>query len=173
MANDWAVGSFGYSKVELTGRKAEDLIVPRLRDKYRRTLRGSFSHSRQNLEKHIPFLGRKNNGKKFPVELSLDVVRLGDAELGILVICDVTERSQIEQELQEAHEKLRERVRERTRELSLTNRRLQREIVAGRQREEDLHFLRDIVRSSDVAIIGRTLDGTVVSWNAAARRLSG
>jgi PAS domain S-box-containing protein len=173
VANEWAVGSFGYSKTELTGRKAEDLIVPGLRDKYRRTLRGSFSHPRRNLEKHIPFFGRKNNGKKFPVELSLDVVRLGDAELGILVICDVTERSQIEQELQEAHEKLRERVRERTRELSLTNRRLQREIVAGRRREEDLRFLRDIVRSSDVAIIGRTLDGTVVSWNPAARRLSG
>jgi PAS domain S-box-containing protein len=173
LANEWAVGSFGFSKRELAGRNAGDLLVRKSRGKYRSVLHESFAHSHQKSEKHIPLIGLRRSGQEFPVEFSLDVVNLGGAELGILVICDVSERSQIEQQLQEAHEKLRERIRERTRALSLANRKLQREVVARRRREEDLLYLRDIVRSSDVAIIGRKLDGTVVSWNPAARRLSG
>ena len=112
LANAWVVGAFGYSRRELAGRKAEDLIVPRFRDKYRHTLHGTFAQPPQKSKKHIPLSGRRKNGKEFPIELSLDVVNLGGDKMGILVICDVTERSQIEQELQEAHEKLRERVRD-------------------------------------------------------------
>ncbi len=173
LANAWAVGAFGYSRRELAGRKAGDLIVPKFRGKYRRTLRGSFARARQRLEKHIPLFGRRKNGKEFPIELSLDVVSLGRDTLGILVICDVTERARMEEELRKAHDKLSERVRDRTRELSQANRKLQREALAHRRRDEALLFMRDIVRSSDVAIIGRKLDGTVVSWNPAARRMFG
>jgi PAS domain S-box-containing protein len=173
LANAWAVGAFGYSRMQLVGRKAEDLIVSRFRGKYRHTLHGTFARPPQKSEKHIPLTGRKKNGKEFPIELSLDVVNLGGDKLGILVICDVTERARMEEELRKAHDKLSKGVREQTRELSLANRKLQREIIARRRREEDLLFARDIVRSSDVAIIGRKLDGTVLSWNPAARRMFG
>jgi sigma-B regulation protein RsbU (phosphoserine phosphatase) len=42
-----------------------------------------------------------------------------------------------------------------------------------RQTEADTAYLASIVRSCNDAIIGKTLDGTIVSWNAGAERLYG
>ena len=39
--------------------------------------------------------------------------------------------------------------------------------------EEKLSFLASIVESSDDAIIGKTLDGTILSWNPGAQRIYG
>ncbi len=45
--------------------------------------------------------------------------------------------------------------------------------LARRRAEEDSRRLAAIVEGSDDAIIGKTLEGTIVSWNAAAERLYG
>jgi PAS domain S-box-containing protein len=46
--------------------------------------------------------------------------------------------------------------------------------IAERKRvEEASYFLASIVESSEEGIIGKTLDGTIVSWNAAAQRIYG
>lgn len=42
-----------------------------------------------------------------------------------------------------------------------------------RQTDADTAYLASIVRSCNEAIIGKTLDGTIVSWNAGAERLYG
>jgi PAS domain S-box-containing protein len=53
------------------------------------------------------------------------------------------------------------------------NRELQQKIIELRQAGESLSRLAAIVESSDDAIIGKGLDGTIVSWNPGAERIYG
>jgi len=48
-----------------------------------------------------------------------------------------------------------------------------RDISERKRREQDLARLAAVVESSDDAIIGRLLDGTVTNWNTAAQRIYG
>jgi len=53
------------------------------------------------------------------------------------------------------------------------NRELQQKMIELRQAGEGLSRLAAIVESSDDAIIGKSLDGTIVSWNPGAERIYG
>jgi PAS domain S-box-containing protein len=55
----------------------------------------------------------------------------------------------------------------------LANRELQQKMIELRQAAESLSRLAAIVESSDDAIIGKTLDGIIVSWNRGAERVYG
>jgi PAS domain S-box-containing protein len=47
------------------------------------------------------------------------------------------------------------------------------DVTRNKQREEEFNRLALIVESSDDAIIGKTLDGTIISWNLAAQNIYG
>ncbi len=62
---------------------------------------------------------------------------------------------------------------QRSDELRLMNAQLHREIAERRRAELRSGYLASIVESSADAIIGQSLDGTIVSWNAGASRMYG
>jgi PAS domain S-box-containing protein len=63
--------------------------------------------------------------------------------------------------------------RRRAREAEAAMRVLQHQIAELRRAGETLSRMSSIVESSDDAIIGKTLDGVIVSWNPAAERMYG
>ena len=77
------------------------------------------------------------------------------------------------QSLRRAHDELESRVRERTAELAEAKKQLKQEIGHRRRAEEASAKFAAIVESSNDAIVGQKLDGTIVTWNAAAERMFG
>ena len=86
---------------------------------------------------------------------------------------DITERRRAEEELRKHREHLEELVKERTAQLRKANEQLQQEIMERKRVEESQAQLAAIVESSDDAIIGKTLDGIIFSWNSGAEKLYG
>jgi PAS domain S-box-containing protein len=94
--------------------------------------------------------------------------------LGYIGSCvDVTERERAEQTLRTTRDELDLRVRERTAELVRANTALQDEISARRIAETARTRLAAIVESSSDAILSRTLDGIITSWNHGAEMMLG
>jgi PAS domain S-box-containing protein len=75
--------------------------------------------------------------------------------------------------LEKARDELELRVEERTAELTHTTERLRVEIAERERAVEAKTQLAAIVESSDDAIIGKTLEGVITSWNSGAQRLFG
>ena len=146
---------FGYRRDQLVGQSIEMLVPQRYR--------GPHSRHRQNFAKApktrtmgagLDLYGRRQNGSEFPVEISLSPIALGNGVLLVIsAIRDVSDRKRIEAELRRAHQEL--------------ERRTTKEIGEYRSR------LASIVDSSEDAIIGKELDGTIISWNRSAERIYG
>jgi len=86
---------------------------------------------------------------------------------------NITERKRAEEALHQAHKELEMRVQERTAALAAANESLQAEIAERNRQEASLARLAAIVESSEDAIISKTLDGIVTSWNRGAERIFG
>lgn len=152
--NSQAEELFGYRRDELIGQRIE-LLVP---ERYRRSHeghRGNFAQSPKirRMGAGLDLHGRRRDGSEFPVEISLSPLELGNETLVLSAIRDVSDQKRIEEELRRAHQEL--------------DRRTAKEIGEYRGR------LASIVDSSEDAIIGKTLDGTITTWNKGAERIYG
>ncbi len=145
---------FGYDRDELIGQKVE-MLVP---ESYRR----QHHHHRENFAQtpktrrmgaDLDLYGRRRNGSEFPVEVSLSPVATESGMFVLSAIRDISDRKRIAEELRRANEELHRRTAEQL----------------GEYRSR----LALIIDSSDDAIIGKNLDGTITSWNKGAERIYG
>jgi len=75
--------------------------------------------------------------------------------------------------LQRSHDGLEQRVAERTAQLARTAAELREQVIERERVDGERLRLAAIVDSTEDAIVGKTLEGTVTSWNAGAERLFG
>jgi len=145
---------FGYRRNELVGQPIEMLVPERYRREHHRH-RQNFAHSpkTRRMGVGLDLFGRRRNGSEFPVEISLSPVNLDGAAFVLSAIRDISDRKKIEAELRVAHKELAEKTAA--------------EIGDYRAR------LAAIVDSSEDAIIGKDLDGTIISWNKGAELIYG
>jgi PAS domain S-box-containing protein len=152
--NSQAQELFGYDRDELIGQKIE-MLVP---ESYRR----QHHHHRRNFAEtpktrrmgaDLDLYGRRRNGSEFPVEISLSPVSTENETFVLSAIRDIGARQRIAEELRRANEELHRRTAEQL----------------GEYRSR----LASIIDSSDDAIIGKGLDGTITSWNKGAERIYG
>jgi len=152
--NSQAEELFGYDRDELIGQKVE-MLVPESyrREHHHHRERFAQTPKTRRMGAGLDLSGRRRNGSEFPVEISLSPVSTENGIFVLSAIRDISDRKRIEEELRRAHEELYRRTVEQL----------------GEYRSR----LALIIDSSDDAIIGKDLDGTITSWNKGAERIYG
>ena len=160
----------GHSSKELIGTDFTDYFSDPEKAKagYQKAFKDGFVHDYALEIRH-------KNGHLTPVLYNASVYRDEAGQvIGVFAAArDITERRRAEEELRKHREHLEELVEERTAQLRKANEQLQQEIMERKRAEESQAQLAAIVESSDDAIIGKTLDGIIFSWNSGAEKLYG
>lgn len=94
---------FGYVRGELIGRRVEMLLPERMRAAHG-THRARFGHASRSraMGLGLDLWGHRKDGSDFPVEVSLSAVTTDQGKLVTSVVTDITERMQLEQQLQQS-----------------------------------------------------------------------
>ncbi len=138
---------FGYAPPELIGRPLEILVPERFRDAHARH-RAEYSSRPEPrfIGTGIDLSGRHKSGSEFPIDVMLLAVKDGDRTFIAAQVRDMTRQKQLERELKVRNAELR----------------------------DTTTLLNNILDSSiEYSIIGKNLDGSIVTWNEGARRLYG
>jgi len=152
--NSLAEEMFGYAKDELAGERIEVLVPESYRGDHRQH-REAFARApkTRRMGADLELSGRRRDGSQFPVEISVSPVSTESGWFVLSAIRDISARKRIEEELRRANLELQE--------------------ITAQQIGEYRSRLASIIDSSEDAILSKTLDGTITSWNKGAERIYG
>jgi PAS domain S-box-containing protein len=106
--NRAAIGIFGYTEQEITGKKFHDHIVP---ERFRAAPEYRFEHFKAtetgpSVGKSVALHALRRDGSEFQIELSVATVKLRQKWVAIAVIRDITGRLRAQETLQRSEERL-------------------------------------------------------------------
>jgi two-component system CheB/CheR fusion protein len=101
--NPAAERMFGRSAEEMLGQRLDCLMPPEYRERHQKYVEGYFARGEPNgaIGRTVELPAVRNDGRRFPVELSLSAGQLGKQRFALAVIRDVTERKQTEEAIRE------------------------------------------------------------------------
>jgi PAS domain S-box-containing protein len=132
--NDAALTTYGYTREELIGKPISILGNAETQDGIPDMTDRLLKEDLLNFEAS----NVRRDGSTFPVEVSAQLIHIGEKPYVLVFSRDITERKQAEEKLMEYHEHLEELVRERTRMLTQANEDLQNGIIEKKKAERKL-----------------------------------
>jgi PAS domain S-box-containing protein len=125
MASSAAEKIFGYPLQEVIGKNVSLIVPEPHKSRHDRYIR---NYSKTGIAKIIGVgretEGEHKNGEKFPIELGISEIKIGQKRLFTGLVRDISQRKQTEEELRQHRENLEQLVEERTRELKDTQQKL-------------------------------------------------
>jgi diguanylate cyclase (GGDEF)-like protein/PAS domain S-box-containing protein len=122
-ANPRVAQVFGWSSDELRGELIERLVPSRLTDQHAAQRAGYRLHpTPRPMASGLKLSARRRDGAEFPVEISLAPVRSRRGQLVIATVVDITARTNLQDQLEQANEELKrhaDELEQRGQEMSL------------------------------------------------------